>query len=250
MDGEPSWQEEIISSIQSGDSEAESQLIDKYRSGLIFVLNSQLGDFALSEDLAQETLIIVISSAKKGKIKNPKALSTYVRQTAINLLVNEKRKSARQKTDAMPFMGENEPERSFELDDPNLAGVYKNQIQKIVNQVINELPQKRDQQIIRETFILGNPKNVVCENNDLSPEHFDRVLYRARQRLKQKLEVKLKIKAKEIVAFVSVCVMVCCASYFGIFQNELRETHYVHHSMTKEQQKNVTGVNRQKEAES
>jgi RNA polymerase sigma-70 factor (ECF subfamily) len=52
---------------------------------------------------------------------------------------------------------------------------------------------------------------VVCENLDLSKDHFDKVLFRARERLKQKLMHNLKISPSHLGKILSILVGVFIA---------------------------------------
>ena len=47
-------------------------------------------------------------------------------------------------------------------------------------------------------FVYGQGKQVICAEFDISTEHFDRVLYRARKRLKQMMQVKLGIDLQKV----------------------------------------------------
>jgi RNA polymerase sigma-70 factor (ECF subfamily) len=193
MDGEVDINSQLLSEIALGNQTAESELISRFWRGLVFVLNRQCKDHCLAEDLAQDALIIVIQKARAGQIQSARGLSSFVRQTGINLLVNQKRKETRHKTDTNDCIDHLFPSDSSS----SLQQIENEQVKKIVIDVIQELGQQRDRDIIIQTFVHDQPKDVVCENLDLSKDHFDKVLFRARERLKQKLMHNLKTINKE-----------------------------------------------------
>lgn len=202
MDGEVDVNSQLLREIALGNQVAESELINKFWRGLVFVLNRQCNDHFLAEDLAQDALIIVIQKARNGQITSARGLSSFVRQTGINLLVNQKRKQARHKTDSNENI-----DHLFPSDTPSSSHQIENtQVRKIVLEVIQELNQERDRDIIIQTFLYEQPKEVVCENLNLSNQHFDRVLFRARDRLKQKLMHNLKITPSHLGKILGLVV--------------------------------------------
>jgi RNA polymerase sigma-70 factor (ECF subfamily) len=202
MDGEVDIYSQLLSEIALGNQTAESELINRFWRGLVFVLNRQCKDHCLAEDLAQDALIIVIQKARAGQIQNARGLSSFVRQTGINLLVNQKRKEIRHKTDTNDCIDHLFPSNASS----SLQQIENEQVKKIVIEVIQELGQQRDRDIIIQTFVHDQPKDVVCENLNLSKDHFDKVLFRARERLKQKLMHNLKISPSHLGKIMSLLI--------------------------------------------
>ena len=73
-----------------------------------------------------------------------------------------------------------EPSDLSESDDRHLA--------QAVMAVLDELPTKRDRQILIRFYLDGVDKQQLCRELGLSPKHFDRVLMRARSRLRTIIE--------------------------------------------------------------
>ncbi len=180
----------LLSAISLGDKNAEKQLVDMFFRGLVFILQRHCNNPSLAQDLAQETFIVVLKKARDGAINKPEALSAFIRQTGINLLIAYKRKETRQNTHS------DSDTIQTTVSTANDAGqnLHFEKLNTVVNEVIEELSQQRDKDILRSVFIQQESKNVVCAQLSLTSEHFDRVLYRARERLKQKLVVRLGIK--------------------------------------------------------
>jgi RNA polymerase sigma factor (sigma-70 family) len=181
----------LVSRIANGDKSAEKQLVSTYYRGLFFILNRQTSNPTLSEDLAQDTFILVIQKARQGEILNPAALNGFIRQVGINLLIAHFRKESRRATHSVDDIDIHIPHEELDIS----RALHNEKILAIVQQVISELPTDRDRDLLRRFFVYDKPKLQICEELCLSAEHFDRVLFRARQRLKQVIELKLSTRS-------------------------------------------------------
>lgn len=186
-DQEVSLAESIVARISSGDKLAEQELVSTYYRGLIFILNRQTQNPTLSEDLAQDTFILVIQKARDNAITNPAALSAFIRQIGINLLIGHKRKETRRDTHGVDNIEIHAPTVNMDIS----RVLHSEKVFALVQQVMEELKVERDRELLRSYFVYDKNKLQICQELDLSPEHFDRVLFRARQRLKHLVEHKL-----------------------------------------------------------
>ena len=177
----------LVARIEGGDRIAEEELVNHYWKGLYFILNRRSNDVQLAADIAQETFIVVISKARDGKIQNPVALPAFIRQTGINLMIGHFRKESRRATDAFGEVNVEIPDYSNDV----VKAVESREAVRLVQQLVDELKVQRDRAILDAYYMKGDDKTKICQRLELSPEHFDRVLYRARQRLKQLMEFKL-----------------------------------------------------------
>ena len=178
---------ELVTRIGAGDKSAEEELVSKYWKSLYFILNRRCSDTQLAADLAQDTFIVVISKARNGEINKPEALSAFIRQTGVNLLIAHFRKETRRATDV-------HGEVAFEIPDQksNVArAVESNQALKLVQQLIEEMKVERDRDILISYYAKEEEKSSICKRLELTPAHFDRVLFRARTRLKQLIDFKM-----------------------------------------------------------
>ena len=178
----------LLSRIAQGDKQAERQLVDKYWRGVLFVLNKRTEDSALAADLAQDTFVVVIEHARAGTIQVPEALSSYIRQTAINLMLAYFRKIERRATQT------DEDIQNYVADQaPSLTqALHSQKLFSLVKQIIVEMSNQRYQQILQHHFIFCRDKRQVCEHLEVTSEQFDRVLNRARDRLKELILKELK----------------------------------------------------------
>jgi len=228
--------ESLVARIANGEKLAEQQLVKNYYRGLFFVLNRQCKNSNLSEDLTQDTFILVIQKARDGLIRNPAALAAFIRQTGINLLIGHIRKETRHDTHCAEDIEIHAPSENLDLS----HALHNEKVLALVQQVMTELPTDRDREMLRNYFVYDKNKQQICHELDLSPEHFDRVLFRARQRLKQLIEHKLssplrKSDSSDVTTLLSLLVMLGLvyqlpsSTELSLFLIVVRETPQVSH---------------------
>lgn len=218
---------ELTAQIIDGDKHAENRLVDRFYKGTVFLLLRQTDDIGLSEDIAHDTFITVLENIRQGKLQQPKALASYIRKTAINQLIAYRRKSVRR--DTHPYAT---TDLYTSIDTLCISEALHNK--KLVHccmQLINEMKTERDRNILRQFFVYQFTKQQICEDFNLSPEHFDRVLYRARIRLRQMLIHKLTPSSTESSATLSSRLFVAILVMFLItrVENVMRDTGYTYH---------------------
>lgn len=55
-------------------------------------------------------------------------------------------------------------------------------------EVLDQLSIPRDRELLRRFYLQDEDKEAICSDLGLSAQHFDRVLYRARQRMRDLIE--------------------------------------------------------------
>ena len=78
---------------EEGDAEALAQIIRAYRDGLVFYLNSLVGDFGAAEELAEDAFVLL--AVKKPRDKGTGSFKTWLYTIGRNLAINHLRKTAR-----------------------------------------------------------------------------------------------------------------------------------------------------------
>ena len=68
----------LSTAIQSGDSQAEAILYNRFSRGLVIMLQQSTSDPALAQDLMQETLLTVISNLRAGNVQQPEFLPHHI----------------------------------------------------------------------------------------------------------------------------------------------------------------------------
>ncbi|MEP1384159.1 MAG: sigma-70 family RNA polymerase sigma factor [Paraglaciecola sp.] len=218
MDQKLSQAESIILRISRGDKDAEQELVATYYRGLMFILNRQTQNQALSEDLAQDTFIVVIQKARANGITNPAALSAFIRQTGINLLIGHKRKESRRDTHGVDNIEVHSPTDNMEIS----QALHSDKLLEITTQLLNELKSPRDKEILQNYFVYEQNKQQICEDLALTKEHFDRVLFRARQRLKQLIQHKLGSEDKSSKITATYLGLGIFVAAFNLQNSELK----------------------------
>ncbi len=167
--------------IHAGDRSAEAELVQQFWRPTLFMLQYRCQNPAQAEDLAQDAMTIVISHLRKSPLENPDALPKYIRQIAMNLFIGEYRKQQRQQTS----VDQTSIEQAVAEQASGYDNVYRQQRATAVQRLLAELPQQRDRQILRLFYLAEQDKTDICKRLSLSSAHFDRVLYRAKQRLRK-----------------------------------------------------------------
>lgn len=180
----------IVAAALTGDKRAESAMLQALRPGVLAVL--RFGAFYRwidAEDIAQEALQVVADRVRTRTIDDPKKLFAFAAATARNMALNSARKALRQQTivdsELVEEIAQNTPleqHDSNESDDRHLA--------QAVAALLDELPTARDRQLLIRFYIDGADKQQLCRELGLTPNHFDRVLLRARSRLRTIVERK------------------------------------------------------------
>lgn len=174
---------DLVRRIAAGDAAAESRLVDRYRRGLLSLLQHLGASPELAEDLHQETFRIVIERLRQEGLADPAGLGPFLRGTARHLIAAEKRKTARRRTwtDSDRLAGTSEPSPS------QLQALLEKEEAATVRRVIGELHNDRDRELLMRFYVGEEDKETLCADLGLDSLHFNRVLFRARQRFKDLL---------------------------------------------------------------
>ncbi|MEM7705652.1 MAG: sigma-70 family RNA polymerase sigma factor [Pseudomonadota bacterium] len=166
--------------IMEGDKIAESQFYEKYFRWLVFIIRKRYVSSPWVEDIAQEAFMVAIISLTEGKVENPNRILGFLKTTAIRIANRSVAREGKQLPLDPQIMSE------IEASPDNVASLAEWQdLLECAKQCIKELNVPRDQEIIRRYFVLGQDKADICRDLRLDLNHFDRVLFRAKQRLRK-----------------------------------------------------------------
>ena len=166
--------------VQEGDPRAETEMVERYSRGLRFLLRRKTRDPELAEDLLQETWAVALERLRGDSIENPARLAGFLSGVARHLALNELRKAGRQKTTANSTIVELIPDE----DNNPIRQASRAEVCKHVQRLIGELGQQRDREILNSFYVLEQEKESICRKLGVDSAHFNRVLFRARQRLR------------------------------------------------------------------
>lgn len=175
---------ELAGLIESGNEFAEAEFCRRFSQKTRTYLYSTSSSQLLVDDMAQDTLVVVLQALRDGKVRKKSSVGSYVRQTAKNLLIAEYRKSTRQ-NDILRKKVEAE---AAEYVDSELSGLLKDEEADEVRQCVDDLNIERDKQILTQHYLMEIDKATICANMDINPQDFDRIVSRARHRAARKFE--------------------------------------------------------------
>lgn len=172
---------ELVNRIRRGDASAEAEFVVRFQRGLLILLKQLTRDTDLAQDLRQDVLRIALERLRSRGIDEPERLAGWLAGTARKLAFSETRKQARRRTwtglpeDGAAIVDESEGQADVMERDEQVG---------IVRTLIGEMPNARDRELLFRYYVGDEDKDVLCDHFGLTPEHFHRVLYRARQRFK------------------------------------------------------------------
>jgi RNA polymerase sigma-70 factor, ECF subfamily len=176
---------DLVRRIASGDPAAESELVQRFSRAVTFLLRRLTRDETAAEDLYQETFRLVIEKVRRGELREAERLPGFVSSMARNLFLGSARRVGRRQK------WQGDPEATETAPDPAPGQLQKLLAQEratMVRQVLAELKNDRDREILSRYYIADQDKEAICRDLDLSDLHFNRVLFRARQRYKELFE--------------------------------------------------------------
>lgn len=176
---------DLVHRIVSGDPAAEAELVERFSRALTFLLRRLTRDEAAADDLYQETFRLVIEKVRRGELREPERLPGFVSSMARNLFLGSARRTGRRQ------QWHGDPETTEVAPDPapgQLARLLAQERAAAVRRVLAELKNDRDREILSRYYIADESKEDICRDLELSDLHFNRVLFRARQRYKELFE--------------------------------------------------------------
>jgi RNA polymerase sigma-70 factor (ECF subfamily) len=180
----------LVSRIMAGDPIAESELVEQYSTGIRLMLLKRTGNHQLSNDICQEALIVTLKKLRGGGLHKPESLPAFVRKTAVYLSINHFRKEKRYIHLGNGIISLQAPhyDKKAKTIDNQLAGA-------ILEELLDQLSVERDREILRRFYLHDEDKATICRDLDLSSTHFDRVLYRAKQRMRELIKQRGELKS-------------------------------------------------------
>lgn len=181
---------ELVHRIAAGDPSAESELISHYIRSIRLILLKRTGQPHLVNDFCQDTFVVILRKLRAGELRNANSLPAFIHQIAINISIQHFRKESRYVTftdEILESLTAHSHEQGEKLD---LATA-----RNILESILDQLTMTRDRQILRRFYLRGDDKTEICRDLELSSLHFDRVLFRAKQRMRELIDQKEGLKA-------------------------------------------------------
>ena len=159
-------------------SALQDQLYLRYRRPLMQVFLHRRIDRDAADDLLQRTFLQAIKKIRTEGLEDPSNLGGYLYRTACKLATAYWRGELSRKHD-------NDKELLSNLQDDALSleeRVDHEQLAKCVRDLMGHLPVPRDREVLERFYLQEEPRTSVRETLKLRDRHFNRVLWRARQR--------------------------------------------------------------------
>ncbi len=188
---EPSdWEpEEVVRRIRAGDPGAENELVRRYHRGVAAILRRSGAEMPAAEDLSQETFALALRKIREGEVRQPERLAGFLCSLARNLAIEHFRRAGARRIAGSPDEDVPSPAASA-LDE-----LLRAERAALVRTVLAELPSERDRQVLRRFYLADEDKEKICKDLGLSSLHFNRVIFRARERYRDMYLEKTKSSA-------------------------------------------------------
>jgi len=185
MEPEDSIQEnvDLVRRVAAGDKEAEERLCQKYRERVLVLVRIKTGYHKAAEDICQEILIALLEAARKGNIKEPQKLSSFVNGIFSHKVHDWFEERQTQKAEVNP--DKVEPE----LLDPEqgaLDQIITDEEQAKIDQVLDNL-KERERKILQLRYFYEWSHEEISKKLNLQPEAVRQAAARAIKKIRRKL---------------------------------------------------------------
>ncbi len=173
------------SDAQPSGSDPASSLAAVYRDypGLRALILRRVRDPEAAADILQDAAVTTLEKLRNGEIAQPENLGGYLYRVAINHLRNHRRKDRT----ALSSPAQLEELRDS-VDDPEWERIGRPQWAAAARRMLEEMPAARDRELLARFYLNDEDKDAICRALNLSQEHFNRVIFRARNRFRALLE--------------------------------------------------------------
>jgi len=173
---------DLVRRIEAGDPAAEAELVVKYQRGIRTMVTRASRDRSSVDDLCQDVMRVAIEKIRAGAVREPERLSGFIAGLARTRVIDHFRRiDARGAHDAQALVLP-----SVQAANP-LERVLEIERAQIVRTLLRELDSDRDRQVLFRYYLADEEKARICRDLNLTPLHFNRVLFRARERFRDLL---------------------------------------------------------------
>jgi RNA polymerase sigma-70 factor (ECF subfamily) len=174
---------EIVKSLQSGDSESFSLLVEKYHWHLLNFIYRLMGNEQIVEDLGQEVFLSVYRSIRTFDIGRGVPFSAWLFITARNRCISELRKKNRAAVPIAEIMDLRSEERT-----PEQSAAAQERLQAI-HAALEQLQEPYKQTLLQS--LRGDSPEEIARSNTISRGTVKSRLFRAREKMKLLLQEHL-----------------------------------------------------------
>ncbi|VUX55281.1 RNA polymerase, sigma-24 subunit, ECF subfamily [uncultured Woeseiaceae bacterium] len=174
----------LVREIRSGNTSAETEMVERYSRGLRYLLARRIGDDERARDLLQDTFFIAIQKLRETDLDNPARLAGYLRGIAVRVALNAGRQRKRE-----PYPIDINAIAAIEDQEPSqFQKISQEQNLSAVRELLDSMPVERDRQLLIRLYVYDQDKDEIRRALGLDSLHFNRVLFRAKKRFRKILE--------------------------------------------------------------
>jgi len=162
-----------------------SHLAAVYRDfpGLRALILRRVRDPETAADILQDAAVTTLEKLRSGEIAEVDNVGGYLYRVALNHLRNHRRKdrSAVSSSDELESLAQPEADADWNaVGHPEWAGAAR--------RMLSEMPTSRDRELLVRFYLNDEGKESICGELGLTDQHFNRVIFRARNRFRALLE--------------------------------------------------------------
>jgi RNA polymerase sigma-70 factor (ECF subfamily) len=151
--------------------------------GLRALIMRRVRDPQLAADILQDAAVTTLEKLRAGEIAQPSCIGGYLYRVALNHLRNFRRKDRTAVSSSDDL--ESIPDRD---QDPAIAAIDRTRWSHAARRMLEELPTARDRDLLVRFYLNDESKEDISASLGLTDEHFNRVIFRARNRFRELLE--------------------------------------------------------------
>ena len=170
--------EDLISRIVGGEFGAEEEMCVRYGPELRCRVRPFVNRLEDIDDLVNNVWCVAIPKLRRGGLEQPERLVPFLSGIARRIAANDNRKTRRHNTHCETEM----IERIASDEDEPSKHVASYQFVEEIARLLDELPARRDRDVLRGCFLEHRDRDAVRREFGLRAEHFSKVLSRARSR--------------------------------------------------------------------
>jgi len=181
----------LVQRIRAGETAAERDLVERFSRGIRAILQAVARERAVSDDLHQEALRVLLERVRAGAVRDPAQLPSFVASLTRNLATRHYQRARRVAGDSTLRLARLEDERPDAVEQ-----LLRAEQRALVRRVLEELPVERDRELLRRYYLGQESKERLQADHGLTSLQFNRVLHRARKRFQELWEARQSTGSK------------------------------------------------------
>ena len=166
----------LAARVRAGDPDAETELVARYRPGLLMMLRKLVKDPSMVDDYCQEVFRVTFEAIRHDRIDSGGKLAAYLWSVARNLANSDLRRHYRGQT--LVALSETIVDDGARPEQQ----VLQDERTRMLREALTLLA-PRDRMVLTAFYLHDTPKELICQRMQLSPSQFDVIKWRALKRL-------------------------------------------------------------------